>query len=134
MKTIIAIAAVIATLTGYAVAQEEDPQQPTSSPGVGLTMRTPKPLGCFSDPGNMWDMGPYTYQSKGWCQPLCVRQGAQYFGIVNGTNCFCGNQAPNDDDEEDQGDCNVTCSGIDTELCKCRLGSLTKDVVFANLL
>ena len=102
---------------GQATPTDETDGQPTSDTGVGLTLRTPKYQGCFSDPGDMIDMGPYTFQAMGWCQPLCVRLAKPYLAFVNGTNCFCGDNAPSDNKVEDS-NCQVNCIGFPDQKCK----------------
>jgi len=128
MKSLILAASILAVFSGHALAQDEDPQQPTANTGADVTLRTPKQIGCYTNPGDMWDMGPYTYQSQGWCQPLCVRQGALYFGLVNGTTCFCGNDTPSSNDKLDDEECNVSCNGYDKKNC----GGTNKWMVYAN--
>ena len=111
----------LTVLVGQAYSQatptDETDGQPTSDTGVGLTLRTPKYQGCFSDPGDMIDMGPYTFQAMGWCQPLCVRLAKPYLAFVNGTNCFCGDNAPSDNKVEDS-NCQVNCIGFPDQKCK----------------
>ena len=113
--------AATALVLGSAAAQsptEPAPQQPTQTPAAGVQLRTFSALGCYSNPGSMWDMGPYTYQTDGWCQPLCVRQAATYFALVNGTNCFCGNDEPDSQNKVSSSECDTTCNGFDTQNCK----------------
>lgn len=38
-------------------------------------------------------------------------------GIVNGTNCACGDLAPPLDTKVDDSECNTPCGGINTEFC-----------------
>ena len=96
---------------------DETDGQPTQGTGTGLTLRTPKYQGCFSDPGDMTDMGPYTFQAMGWCQPLCVRLAKPYLAFVNGTNCFCGDNAPSDNKVDDS-NCEASCQGFPDQSCK----------------
>ncbi|KAI4148524.1 MAG: hypothetical protein LQ340_005057 [Diploschistes diacapsis] len=72
MKSILTPAVLAATFLavtafGQATPTDDTDGQPTVSPAAGLTMRTPKSLGCYSGPGDMIDMGPYTFQAMGWC-------------------------------------------------------------------
>jgi cell wall integrity and stress response component len=110
MAAIVAVAAQSGT--------SASPQQPTQDPSGDLNLRSSTPLGCFSNPGDMWDMGPYTFQSNGWCQALCVRQSAPYFGLVNGTNCFCGTSEPDQKYSASSSECDTTCNGFDAQDCK----------------
>lgn len=92
-------------------------QDPKNIAG-GLALRTPTDLGCFSSPGKLFDMGVYTYQTPGWCQPLCVRLARNYFGLVNGTNCFCGDSPPSNEFKVESLNCDQKCSGFDKARCK----------------
>jgi len=117
MRNFLGTAAVVVAGLLSSVVAQDDPQQPTQAPGTGVTLRSFTPLGCFSNPGDMWDMGPYTFQTNGWCQPLCVRQGATYFALVNGTNCFCGNSGPDSGNKVSSSECDTTCNGYDSQFC-----------------
>lgn len=65
----------------------------------------------------MVDHGPYTFQSKGNCQPICVLLQQPVMGLVNGTDCWCGPMAPPIETKVDTSQCNTPCAGINTEYC-----------------
>lgn len=113
-------------LTAWFLSQASAEFDPTSNtdgqdpkrPADGLSLRTPTDLGCFSSPGKLFDMGVYTYQSSGWCQPLCVRQAKNYFALLNGTNCFCGDSPPTNEFKVESSSCNASCTGFDKLNCE----------------
>ena len=115
---IASLAALVSPVCSQATPTDETDGQPTSDTGAGLTLRTPKSLGCFSSPGDMTDMGPYTFQAMGWCQPLCVRLAKPYLAFVNGTNCFCGDNPPGSSDKTDDSDCQSPCQGFPNQACE----------------
>ena len=113
------IALLTTSVTGQATPTDETDGQPTVNPAADLpTMRTPKLLGCYKSSGGMVDMGYYTFQAMGWCQPLCIHQGKPYLGFVNGTNCFCGDQPPPAGDVVDPSNCQAPCKGFPDDTCK----------------
>jgi cell wall integrity and stress response component len=87
---------------------------PTASP-TGLRALTA--LGCYSTPEPMIDHGPWTFQSKGNCQPICWLLEMPVMGLVNGTNCWCGALVPPEETKVDDNLCNTPCAGIDSEMC-----------------
>ena len=114
MNTIIS-AAVIAAIS---LAASVDAQQPSVNPAAGLSLKTTIGYGCYSSPGNMIDMGPYTFQTSGWCQALCVRQAKPFMALYNGLNCLCGDSAPSQSDKIDDDSCNTPCKGFPQDTCK----------------
>jgi hypothetical protein len=74
-------------------------------------------VGCFSTAQPMTDHGPYTFQSSGNCQPICVELGMPVMGLVNGTNCWCGTLMPPNNTQVSTSQCSTPCAGIDTENC-----------------
>jgi cell wall integrity and stress response component len=66
----------------------------------------------------MVDYGPWTFQSKGNCQPICYDLQQPVMGLVNGTNCYCGALIPPNITQVADGNCSTPCAGIDKELCK----------------
>lgn len=75
-------------------------------------------VGCFSTAAPMVDHGPYTFQSKGNCQGVCYGLSMPVMGVVNGTNCWCGNLIPPNITQVKDAECNTPCGGIDTEFCR----------------
>lgn len=93
-------------------------RQMIPTPSVVPTgLRALTQLGCFSTGQPMIDHGPYTFQSKGNCQPICWLLEQPVMGLVNGTDCWCGSMAPPEENKVDDGLCNTPCGGIDTEFC-----------------
>lgn len=97
-------------------------QDPTgiqmSTPTATVTgLRELTSLGCFATAAPMIDHGPYDFQSKGNCQPICWLLQQPIMGIVNGTNCWCGSLIPPEELKVDDAKCNTPCAGIDTEFC-----------------
>ncbi|EAW10789.1 WSC domain-containing protein [Aspergillus clavatus NRRL 1] len=73
--------------------------------------------GCFSDATPLEDQGPYTYQSNGYCQTLCVKSNYLVFALTKGSNCLCGNQLPAQSAETTDDKCNVKCAGWPDVMC-----------------
>lgn len=88
---------------------------PTATTTPAMNALTP--VGCYSTPEPMVDHGPWTFQSKGNCQPICYELQMPVMGLVNGTNCYCGALIPPTITEVDNSSCNTPCGGIDTEMC-----------------
>lgn len=76
--------------------------------------------GCFSSSQPLDDQGSYTYQTSGYCRPLCEDQGAAVFGLSDGSNCWCGNQLPAANSKVSDSNCDVGCNGYDKENCRPR--------------
>ena len=128
MKSIISTALVAAFWLGRAFVPAAA-QQPTDDPAEGLTgLKTPEYLGCFSSPGKLVDMGEYTFQAMGWCQPLCVRQAKPILALYNGQNCFCGDDAPPQSAKVDDSECNKPCVGFPKDKCMKDFPSSIADV------
>ena len=116
---IASLALLVSSAYGQASATLNTDGQPTHLPGDGLTMRTPSYKGCFTDPGSMIDMGPYTFQALGWCQPLCIRLQKPYLAFVNGTNCLCGDNPPSGGSNKvDDSNCDTPCTGFTDNSCE----------------
>ncbi|KAH1552395.1 hypothetical protein KXV74_006748 [Aspergillus fumigatus] len=74
--------------------------------------------GCFSDSTPLVDQGPYTYQSNGYCQQLCMKTSNNLvFALTKGSNCLCGNQLPAKSAKTADSDCNVKCAGWPDVMC-----------------
>ena len=116
MKSI-SSAAAIAVVSFWFVIAPVGAQQPTVSPAAGLSLKTPVEYGCYSSPGNMLNMGPYTFQTSGWCQALCVRLAKPYMALFNGDTCFCGDSAPSQSDKIDDDSCKTPCKGFLQDTC-----------------
>ena len=75
--------------------------------------------GCFSSSDGLTDQGSWTYQSKLYCQPICVNASQAVLATTGGTNCFCGDVLPPADSKVDDSNCNTTCDGYSPEECTC---------------
>ncbi|KAF2086316.1 hypothetical protein K490DRAFT_21335, partial [Saccharata proteae CBS 121410] len=73
--------------------------------------------GCFSSSEPLEDEGYYTYQTTGNCQPICVGLGFPVMGLVNGSNCYCGDLLPAKSSQVDDDKCDTPCNGYDTQTC-----------------
>ncbi|KAK7529854.1 uncharacterized protein J3D65DRAFT_160101 [Phyllosticta citribraziliensis] len=89
----------------------------TSSPTYTGALRSMTSKGCFSSEEPLEDHGYYIYQSQGNCQSVCVGAQMEVMGLVNGTNCFCGNKLPAKSTLADDDKCNTPCSGYDSDNC-----------------
>ena len=115
MKSITAAAA----LAAFSLINGIAAQQPTDNPGQGLTgLKTPSYVGCFSSSGSLVDMGDYTFQAMGWCQPLCVRQAKSVLAFTGGTNCLCGDSVPPSSAKIDDSHCQTQCQGYPQQKCE----------------
>jgi cell wall integrity and stress response component len=99
---------------------------PAPSPTVASQTGTPtysgprnalSTVGCFSTPEPMTDQGSYIFQSDGNCQAVCLGLGNSVMGLVNGTNCWCGNLLPPLNSVADNSSCSTPCSGTDVRMC-----------------
>lgn len=82
--------------------------------------------GCFSSSTPMTNQGSYTYQTSGYCQPICVGQNQAVLGLTGGSNCYCGDQLPPADSKVDDSMCSTPCDGYDKEDCMSTRRSSTK--------
>lgn len=74
--------------------------------------------GCFSSGDPLEDHGPATFQTAGNCQPICLGLGKAVMGLVDGSNCYCGDLLPPADTKVDNDLCNTPCNGYDKDNCK----------------
>ncbi|MCJ1253945.1 hypothetical protein MMC24_001759 [Lignoscripta atroalba] len=87
------------------------------SPAFGMNLNATVDQGCFSSSGGLQDQGSYTFQSKGWCQPLCVKLGKTVMATAKGSNCWCGDLLPPLNSKTSDTACDSPCDGIDSEIC-----------------
>ena len=83
-----------------------------------------KPLvyeGCFKTSAGMTDLGPYTYQSPGYCQQQCVNQTKPVMGTTMGSNCWCGDLLPPASSKVSDSECSSKCNGYNLDTCKSQL-------------
>lgn len=116
--------AALAVIAFLYAATAQQPPQPTDNPAQGLPgLKTPTYVGCFKSSGSLVDMGQYTFQAMGWCQPLCVRQAKSILAFTGGTNCLCGDSLPSSGDKIDDSNCQTGCLGYPKDKCTCRIAS-----------
>ncbi|KAF2459359.1 hypothetical protein BDY21DRAFT_282204 [Lineolata rhizophorae] len=109
-------AAVVAATSIFSLAATTAAQSIASATYTG-PLRSLTYKGCYSDSEPLVDHGEYIFQTSGNCQPVCVGLGKAVMGLVNGTNCFCGDLLPAEDSEVDEDNCDTPCAGFDQESC-----------------
>ncbi|OQO01615.1 hypothetical protein B0A48_12651 [Cryoendolithus antarcticus] len=73
--------------------------------------------GCYSSSQPLTDQGPWTYQTSGYCQPICVKQGQAVLGLSGGSDCWCGDMLPSPGTKVGDEMCSTPCNGYDKENC-----------------
>lgn len=73
--------------------------------------------GCFSSSAPLTDQGSATYQSSGYCQPICVDLGYSVMALTEGSNCWCGDMLPAADTKVGDDKCDTPCDGYNKENC-----------------
>jgi len=107
-----AVAAIFASMA--LLAHAKDIPTPTATPALNeMTFK-----GCYSSSEPLEDYGPWTFQSRGNCQPICVLLQQPVMALVNGSDCYCGALLPALDDKVDDGECNTPCNGYPLQSCK----------------
>ena len=79
-----------------------------------------KPLvykGCYTSSKPMTDQGPWTYQSPGYCQQICVKLNKPVMGLTEGSNCWCGDLLPSSSSKVSDSQCNTPCQGYAPDMC-----------------
>ncbi|KAF2259947.1 hypothetical protein CC78DRAFT_555787 [Lojkania enalia] len=74
-------------------------------------------VGCFSDPQPLEDHGSYIYQTGGNCQRICLLLQKPVMGLVDGSNCWCGELIPMKKAQVDNSSCDTPCNGFDQNQC-----------------
>ncbi|KAM0717020.1 hypothetical protein Q7P37_006872 [Cladosporium fusiforme] len=80
-------------------------------------LRTMKYQGCYSSSTPLTDQGEDIYQTSGLCQPICVKKNQAVLGLTEGSNCYCGDEFPSEDDKVDDDKCDTHCNGYEDEMC-----------------
>ncbi|RDW84909.1 hypothetical protein BP6252_02499 [Coleophoma cylindrospora] len=88
---------------------------PAPSTTVQLKSMTSK--GCFSSSTGLTFNDTWTYQTSGYCQPLCVEMNKAVLATTGGSDCWCGDLLPPAASLVDDSFCNDPCDGYDTEMC-----------------
>lgn len=84
---------------------------------TSLVLRAMEYKGCYNSSDGLTDYGPYTWQSSGWCQKVCVGKNFKVLGLWKGSDCFCGDVVPPASALVDDSQCNSGCYGINTQMC-----------------
>lgn len=84
-------------------------------PRDSLSAMTSK--GCYSSSNGLTDQGSYTYQTSGYCQPICVKQNKAVLALSGGSDCWCGDTLPPADSKVDDTKCDTSCNGYGSEDC-----------------
>jgi hypothetical protein len=90
-----------------------------SATTVNAGLGTMSYVGCFSSSQPLTDQGPYEYQTQGYCQPICVKQGQAVLGLSKGSDCWCGDELPAASSKVDDSNCDSPCNGFDQDMCTC---------------
>ncbi|KAF2838605.1 hypothetical protein M501DRAFT_934502 [Patellaria atrata CBS 101060] len=80
-------------------------------------LRTMTEKGCYDDPKPLVNHGPWTFQTSGNCQPICVQLKKPVMALVNGEDCWCGDLLPALSAKVDDDECNTPCNGFPDEMC-----------------
>ncbi|KAF2121919.1 hypothetical protein BDV96DRAFT_639995 [Lophiotrema nucula] len=88
-----------------------------ATPTASVALHSMTDIGCFSTGEPLEDHGSYTFQTAGNCQPICVLLQKQVMGLVDGSNCWCGDLIPPKADQVSNSSCNTPCNGFDTAKC-----------------
>ncbi|KAJ9620936.1 Stress-activated PKC1-MPK1 kinase pathway sensor [Taxawa tesnikishii (nom. ined.)] len=74
-------------------------------------------VGCFSSSQPLTNQGSYTYQTSGYCQPICVGKNNAVLGLTGGSYCWCGDEIPAASSKVDDSKCNSPCTGYGQDDC-----------------
>ncbi|QDS71276.1 hypothetical protein FKW77_001024 [Venturia effusa] len=74
-------------------------------------------VGCFSISQPLEDQGQYEFTTDGVCQKVCTGLNKPVLGMVDGTNCWCGDLLPPASSQVDNSSCNTPCAGYDKANC-----------------
>ncbi|KAF2175044.1 hypothetical protein K469DRAFT_724625 [Zopfia rhizophila CBS 207.26] len=87
------------------------------TPTASVTRNAMDQIGCFSTGVPLEDHGPWTFQTAGNCQPICLGLNKPVMGLVDGTNCWCGDLIPPKDSQVANSSCDTPCAGFDQDFC-----------------
>ncbi|KAL3471918.1 WSC domain-containing protein [Aspergillus californicus] len=74
-------------------------------------------LGCFSDDAGFLNLGSSAYQSVGLCLSGCTSRGSPVIALRNGTECWCGSDYPDWQENTSPLMCNMPCPGYALDTC-----------------
>lgn len=111
-------AALLLGASHAAAEPEPEPVAATLEARVQLNALTYE--GCYSSSGDLSFNSSYTYQTKSWCQGLCVPANYPVQATTNSTDCWCGDQVPPSSSKVADSYCNQFCAGYKQEMCMFR--------------
>ncbi|KAK5126381.1 hypothetical protein LTR85_010617 [Meristemomyces frigidus] len=88
-----------------------------SHPAARRGLATMTYEGCYSSSSGLTDQGSYTYQTSGYCQPICVDAKQAVLATSGGSDCWCGDVLPPADSKVNDSNCDTPCNGYGSENC-----------------
>jgi len=90
----------------------------SAAPQPTVALKTLVLAACYSSSDPLESQGPYTYQSSGYCQKLCVETfNKPVMGLSEGSDCWCGDKLPANSTKVENSKCDAPCAGFDKEKC-----------------
>lgn len=86
-------------------------------PSSTIQLKSMTSEGCYSSSTGLTFNSTYTYQTSGYCQPLCVEMDQSVLALTGGSDCWCGDLIPPASSKVDDSYCDDPCDGYDTEMC-----------------
>jgi cell wall integrity and stress response component len=119
LPSLIVLLGTIASILESDVVLAQSTAAPSAAPTDGfgdLTLKAMTLLGCYSTSDPLVDQGSYQFQTQGYCQKVCVKNGNKpVMGLTQGSNCWCGDVIPAG--KADNSSCNSPCLGYDKDDC-----------------
>ncbi|RFU26197.1 hypothetical protein B7463_g10140, partial [Scytalidium lignicola] len=84
---------------------------------VPVQLKSMTPEGCFHSGEGLKFNSTYTFQSSGWCQPICVQMNKAVLATTGGSDCWCGDELPPTSSKVASSFCNTNCTGYGKEMC-----------------
>jgi len=112
--------AILSLFAATTIAHAHSPHFPSRSNLSKRGLATMTYEGCYSSSSGLTDQGSYTYQTSGYCQPICVKQNQAVLATSGGSDCWCGDVLPPADSKVDDSNCNTPCNGYGSENCTCK--------------
>jgi len=86
-------------------------------PADTAALNTTTDKGCYKSAQPLEDQGPYTFQTTGWCQKICVGLSKSVMALYKGSNCYCGNVLPAASQKVSNDQCQEPCDGFPDVKC-----------------
>ncbi|PAA85599.1 hypothetical protein BOX15_Mlig003972g1 [Macrostomum lignano] len=102
------------------------------------SLMIPAPMvGCFVDDGSnnilVTQAATDVSMNQRFCARICNKQyTASFFGLLNGTKCYCGNEIVKEDYLTNKRYCNLNCPGNRKEKCGGEIGMLAFEIFFSE--